>query len=102
MSVRLHHACMVSPCVRASHARARVCVCVLLMCIPLKLPPPSPHLSVCIHMCLKVNPKRRAGPNKLTIGSALYHALQHATSDYVLFLEKDFAIDPNDISVVSA
>jgi len=33
-------------------------------------------------------PERMAGPNRLTIGSAFYHALMHAKSDYVLFLEK--------------
>lgn len=43
----------------------------------------------------KVKQERAAGPNRLTIGSAFFHALNStslANSDYVLFLEKDFAV----------
>lgn len=37
---------------------------------------------------LRIPTERRAGPNKLTIGSAFFHSLSRATSDFVLFLEK--------------
>ena len=40
-----------------------------------------------------VRPARTAKKNVLTIGSAFYHGLVRATSDYVLFLEKDFVAD---------
>ena len=36
---------------------------------------------------------RMAGANLLTIGAAFYHALRITTSDYILFLEKDFSAD---------
>ena len=29
----------------------------------------------------------------MTIGNAFYYSLRHATSDYILFLEKDFKAD---------
>jgi len=40
-----------------------------------------------------VKPNRMAKKNVLTIGSAFYHTLVRARSDYVIFLEKDFAAD---------
>jgi len=39
---------------------------------------------------------RASGANRFTIGSAFYHALKLLTSDYVLFLEKDFNVDDDD------
>ena len=35
-----------------------------------------------------VDPARMSGPNRFTIGSAFYHSLRHAKSEYIIFLEK--------------
>ena len=43
---------------------------------------------------LQVPAGRRAAPDLITIGSAFYYGLRMAASDYVLFMEKDFAADP--------
>ena len=41
---------------------------------------------------------RRAGPDRLTIGSVFKHALQTMQSDFILVLEKDFHV-PRDINI---